>query len=374
MTLRWQLDGPAGAPALVLLNSLGTTTDMWSPCLAPLSEQFRVIRIDTRGHGGSPPPPAQAPCDIADLSRDVLAVLDELGLERVDLAGLSLGGMIGMWLAAHEPERIRRLALLCSTSLPANPDGYLARAETVRREGMSAVAGAVLRLWLTEDLAGRDPQLAEQLRTMLLSVDAEGYAQCCQAIAALNLGADLSRIASPTLVISGADDPAAPPEHGRAIASGIVGSRLEIIGPAAHLATYEQPGRIAALLLEHFRAGATLQAGYRTRRQVLGDAHVDRTIAETTELTAPFQDFITRYAWGEVWSRPELSRRDRTIATLAALVTLGAEHEIAMHVRAAIRNGLTPAEIGEVLLHTAVYAGLPRANRALAIARQTLDE
>ena len=116
------------------------------------------------------------------------------------------------------------------------------------------------------------------------------------------------------------------------------------------------------------------EQGMTTRRAVLGDEHVDRAVANTTELTAPFQDFITRYAWGEVWSRPGLDRRARSIVTLAALTSLRAEHEIAMHVRAALRNGLTPAEIAEVLLHTALYAGLPAANAAFAIAQRTLAE
>jgi 4-carboxymuconolactone decarboxylase len=116
------------------------------------------------------------------------------------------------------------------------------------------------------------------------------------------------------------------------------------------------------------------EQGMTVRREVLGDAHVDRAVANTSELTAPFQDFITRYAWGDVWARPGLDRRTRSIVTLTALTALRAEKEIAMHVRAAITNGLTPAEIGEVLLHTAVYAGLPAANAALAIAQRTLAE
>ena len=114
--------------------------------------------------------------------------------------------------------------------------------------------------------------------------------------------------------------------------------------------------------------------GMQVRRGVLGDAHVDRAVANTTDLTEPFQDFITRYAWGDVWARPGLDRRTRSIVTLAALTALGAENEIAMHVRAAVVNGLTPAEISEVLLHTAVYSGLPKANAAFAIAQKVLQE
>ncbi len=118
----------------------------------------------------------------------------------------------------------------------------------------------------------------------------------------------------------------------------------------------------------------THEAGMAVRRAVLGDAHVDRAIARTTEFSAPFQDFLTRYAWGEVWTRPDLDRRTRSCITLAVLVALRAEEELALHVRAAVRNGLTPAEIREVLLHTAIYAGVPAANTAFAVAQRTLAE
>jgi 4-carboxymuconolactone decarboxylase len=115
------------------------------------------------------------------------------------------------------------------------------------------------------------------------------------------------------------------------------------------------------------------EEGMKVRREVLGDEHVDRAVANTTPFTEPFQDFITRYAWGEIWARPGLDRKTRSCITLAALVSLGAENEIAMHVRAALRNGLTPEEIGEVILHTAVYAGVPKANSAFAIAKEALE-
>jgi 3-oxoadipate enol-lactonase/4-carboxymuconolactone decarboxylase len=274
--------------------------------------------------------------------------------------------MLGMWRAIHRPERVGRLALLCTSAYLPPAAGWTDRAATVRSQGMGAIAEAVAARWITAELAARDPELAISLRTMLAGVDAESYAQCCEAIAEMDQRRDLGRIAAPTLTIAAMSDAATPPEHTRLIAKEIIGSRLEILEAASHLATVEQPGRIAALLLGHFRGGASLAAGFASRRAVLGDAHVDAAIAATTELTAPFQDFVTRYAWGDVWTRPGLSRRDRSIVTLAALVTLGAEHEVAIHVRGALRNGVSADEIGEILLHTAVYAGLPRANRAMA--------
>jgi len=371
--LHHQVYGPDGAPSLVLLNSLGTTSAMWAAQLGALSEQFRVVMIDTRGHGKSPPAPEER-TSIDDLGHDVLAVLTSLGIARAHLAGVSLGGMTAMWLAVHHPDRVDRLALL-STSAHLPPEAmWRTRAAAVRTDGLASIAEPVVARWLTTELAARDPELVAQLRTMLAGNDAESYAQCCEAIAELDLRSDLGRIAAPTLVIAAAQDVATPPEHGRVIADGIAGARLEIVPDAAHIATVEQAGAITRLLIEHLRGGATLAAGFATRRAVLGDDHVDRAIDATRPLTAPFQEFVTRYAWGDVWSRPGLARRERSIATLAVLVALGAEHEIAMHIRAAVTNGLSSDEIAEVLLHTALYAGLPRANRAFAIAQQVLAE
>ncbi len=372
MKLHSWVDGPSDAPPLVLLGSVGSTADMWQPVLAPLTEQFRVVRLDHRGHGRSAPSPRGAGSTLADLGDDALMTLDELGLHRVDWVGLSLGAMVGMWLAIHRPERIARLALLCTSAHLGS--GYLERAEQVRADGMAAIADSVVDRWITPTLAARDADLRTELRAMVAGIDAESYAQCCEAIGTMDLRPDLARIASPTLVIAAEDDPATTPEHLEVIADGVPGARLEMLSGAAHIATYEQPARIAALLQQHLRAGATLADGYITRRQVLGDAQVDRATAAATPLTQPFQQFLTRYAWGDIWSRTELARRDRSIATLAALVTLGAEHELAMHIRAARSNGLDDAEIVEVLMHCALYAGLPRANRAIALAAEILNE
>jgi 3-oxoadipate enol-lactonase / 4-carboxymuconolactone decarboxylase len=367
-------DGSGDAPPLLLLDSLGSTTEMWTPIVGVLAEQFRVVRIDHRGHGGSAPSPVGTPSSVADLAEDVLTTMDELGLGRVDAAGVSLGGMVGMWLAIHRPERIGRLALLCTSAHLTPLEQWHNRADAVRAHGMSAISDAVVARWITPSLAGRDPELVARLGAMVSSIDAESYAQCCEAIATMDLRPDLGRIAAPTVVVAGANDVAIPRDQLEAIASAMANARLEVLEDAAHVPTFERPGAVAAILIEHFRAGATLAAGFAARREVLGDTHVDRAIAATTPLTAPFQDFITRYAWGDIWTRGELTRREQSMVTLSSLVTLGAEHELAMHVRAALRNGLRDDEIVAVLMHTAVYAGVPRANRAIAIARDVLDD
>lgn len=376
--LSWDITGQPGAPVVVLLSPIGCTGEIWEPLLGRLGEELRVVRIDTRGHGRSPAGAAGGPVGIADLGRDVLECLAEvrprLDVTRVHLIGLSLGGMTAMWLAAHHPDVVGRLVLACTSAYLPPAARWLERAAAVRAGGMSTVAGLPASTWVTPAYAEREPAAIERLEAMLGTVDPEAYAQCCEAIATMDLRPDLPRIAAPTLVIAATADTAIPPALVRETGRAIPGATVAEVAGAGHLATAEHPAELALLALGHLGAGATLAAGFRTRTAVLGAEHVTRAQAGTTELTAPFQDLVTRYAWGDVWSRPGLSRRDRSVATLAALVTLGAEAELGMHVKAALRNGLSRQEVAEVLLHTALYAGLPRANRALALAQQALAE
>lgn len=379
-----QVDGPAAAPVLVLSGSLGTALEMWDPQIPALARYFRVVRYDLRGHGRSPVPPG--PYEIADLGADLIALLDSLGVARAHLCGLSLGGMLSLWTAAHHPERVDRLVVCCTSAQLGPPQMWIDRAAVVGAQGTAAVADGVVSRWFTPALQLREPALIARMRAMLAATPSTGYAACCGAIQRMDLRADLAAIRAPTLAIAGAEDPSTPPAHLTRIAGAIAGSHLAVIDGAAHLCNIEQPEWTSALILAHLQGralptpkGATVSdsprdIGMRIRRQVLGDAHVDRAQAQTTPFTAAFQDFITRVAWGDVWARPDLDRRTRSCVTLAILTALGRDAEIALHVRAALRNGLTPTEIGEVLLHTAVYAGVPAANRAFAIAQGVLDE
>jgi 3-oxoadipate enol-lactonase len=243
-------DGADDAPPLVLSPSLGSTLAMWDPQVAALSATHRVIRYDHRGHGGSPVPPP--PYAIADLGADALALLDALGVERADWCGLSLGGMVGMWLAAHAPERIGRLALCCTSAQLGTPESWADRIDAVRAGGTDGVAEAGVGRWLTDDFAAANPEVVAWLRGMIAATDDDGYVGCCQAIASMDLRPDLVRIRAPALVIAGADDPSTPPDHGERIAAGIPGARLEVVADAAHLANVQQPEAVGALLAAHF--------------------------------------------------------------------------------------------------------------------------
>lgn len=245
------VDGPVDGPVVVFAGSLGSDLRMWEPQVAPLvARGYRVVRYDTRGHGGSPVPPG--PYRLEDLGADFLALLDDLGVERAHLVGLSLGGMTGMWLGTHAPDRIASLVLCCTSAKLGPPSMWAERARRVRAEGTASVAEAGVGRWLTAAYVASHPDVAEFLRGMIAAVPAEGYAACCELIERMDQLDALPKITAPTLVIAGADDPATPPqEHARPIAEGIPGARLEVVPGAAHLGSYERPAEFTRLILDH---------------------------------------------------------------------------------------------------------------------------
>ncbi|HET7479196.1 MAG TPA: 3-oxoadipate enol-lactonase [Rubrobacteraceae bacterium] len=242
------LEGPEDAPVLVMANSLGTTFRMWDEQAPALSERFRLLRYDHRGHGGSPVPPG--PYGMDDLGQDVLALLDRLEIERASFCGLSIGGMVGMWLASEAPGRIERL-VLCCTSARFDPDAYSSRARTVREDGVAKIADAVLERWFTPAFHKSRPDLVEWAGRMLRDTPVEGYAGCCEAISVADLPERIGRIQAPTLVIAGADDPAAPVDKAEFIRDSIPSARLVVVEQAAHLANVEQPETVTRAILDH---------------------------------------------------------------------------------------------------------------------------
>ena len=236
--VEYTLDGPGDGPVVVFSNSLGTTGAMWDAQAAALSERFRVLRYDSRGHGDSPAPPG--PYAMADLARDVLELLDRLELERVSFCGLSIGGMTGMWLGANAPERIDRLAICCTGLQLPTAEMWTERAALVRREGMASVVDATIERWFTPAFLERSPEVVENIRVAFLATDPEGYAGCCEALAEFDMRGRLGGVSAPTLVIAGEDDPVGTPERAAAIGDEIEGSRVVVLPDAKHLAAVEQ--------------------------------------------------------------------------------------------------------------------------------------
>ncbi|MFC5722339.1 4-carboxymuconolactone decarboxylase [Streptomyces gamaensis] len=368
--LHHRVDGPDDAPVLLLGPSLGTSSAVWDPQLPELARHHRTVRWDLPGHGGSPASLLRPDATVRDLARLVLDLADALGAERFACAGISLGGAVGTHLAAHHPERVTSLALICSAARFGTPRAWHERRRLVQEHGIAAAADSAPARWFTRDTA--QLPAARALVTDHRTVDPAGYAACCHLLAGLDLRADLPRVSAPTLVLAGREDRAVPPARTRELADGIPDATLLGIPRAAHLANVERPRPVLDALRHHLAATAT--DGTAVRRAVLGDDHVDRATAATTPFTAPFQELITRYAWGEIWTRPGLDRRTRSCITLTALVAGGHHEELALHVRAALRNGLTAEDIREVLLQTAIYCGVPAANTAFTIARRVLEQ
>lgn len=364
MELRHRIDGPDDAPLLVLGPSLGTTTHLWDPQIPELARTWRVLRYDLPGHGASPA--AKGPFGVDDIADAVLALA---GPGRFAVGGVSLGGAVALSIAVDHPGRVSELVLCCTSARFGDPETWRQRAARVRAEGMGWLAGMVTARWFTH---GAGSEVAEPMQSSLLGTDAESYALACDALAAYDQRDHLPRVTARTLVIAGDRDPATPLAHAELLAEGIPGARLAVVPEAAHLANVERPAVVSGLMSRFLGHGC----GMKTRREVLGEEYVDRALASGAEsgLTADFQDFITRYAWGEIWTRPGLDRRTRSVITLTALVARGHLDELALHVRAALRVGLTADEIAEVLLQTAVYCGVPAANAAFGVASRVLRE
>jgi 3-oxoadipate enol-lactonase / 4-carboxymuconolactone decarboxylase len=377
--IHYRFDGPEDAPVLMLSNSLGTTLEMWDAQLPALSRDFRVLRYDTRGHGQSEVPAGEY--SIEQLGRDVVGLLDALGLEQVHFCGLSIGGLTGQWLGLHAPQRLRRLIVANTAARIGNAETWNARIALVGEKGMAEVADGAVGRWFTKDYAQAEPALVAAVRRQLLQTPPAGYIGGCAAVRDADFRASLRQIRLPMLIIAGNQDPVTTTADARFIAAAVSGARLVNL-PAAHLSNIEaRAGFNVALLgfldaerIERLHEDDRYTLGLQRRREVLGSAHVDRSLAGLTSFNEEFQDYITRNAWGAIWTRPGLPGHTRSLLTIAMMIALGRDAELRLHLNAARNNGVSRDEIKEVLLQSAVYCGVPAANHAFHLAQQVFAE
>ena len=289
----------------------------------------------------------------------------------------------GAALAIEHPERVEKI-IGANTSAQMSPDLMRERAALVRQKGMQAVIDAVLGRFFTQGFRDRKPPLLGSTRATVLATDPEGYAACCMAIAGMKIKDKLARVKAPLLVINGAQDVSTPPaEHGERIATAVAGARSVMLD-AAHLSAVEQPEAFAGAVLA-FLSGARgdedlstardtlFEAGLVMRRAVLGDEWVDKSLASRNALTEEFQNFITRVAWGEIWTRPGLDQRTRRLLVLAITASLSRWEEFCLHLRAGVEQGsLTLEDVKEALMQIAIYAGVPAANTGMHHAQTIL--
>lgn len=385
-----QLSGTAERPLLILGPSLGTSVEaLWGAVAQHLADDFHVVGWDLPGHGRASNFTDDTPVSIPGLAADVAAAVAELSKERghdgetFHYAGCSIGGAVGLQLAVDSPDRLRSLTTVCSAAVFGTPQGWHERAATVREQGTGAILTSSAERWFAPGFIAANGDISGSLLHSLQHADRFAYARLCEALANFDVRERLTDITTPVLAIAGGHDIATPVASSQEIVDGVATGQVHVLSQVAHLAPAEAPLQVAALISQHARNHGgegprtvhdVYDDGMRVRRQVLSDAHVDRANASKTEFTTDFQEFITQYAWGTIWTRPGLDRRSRSMITLTALIALGHDEELGMHVRAALRNGLSREEIKEVLLHSAIYCGVPSANTAFRIAQETFEE
>lgn len=248
--MHYTLNGPASAPVVTLSHSLATNLAMWEPQASALAARYRVLRYDTRGHGGTDAP--SGPYSLDQLAEDAVALLRALGVERTHFVGLSMGGMIGQVLALTHPETLRSL-ILCDTSSRVPPEAKPVWDERIRMaesHGMEPHVEPTLGRWFTAPFASKSPETVESVRAMIRETKPQGYVGCCHAIKALDLTDRLSAITVPTLIVVGEDDPGTPVAASRAIHERIRGSELAVLKSASHLSNIEQPETFTKALLD----------------------------------------------------------------------------------------------------------------------------
>jgi len=367
-------EGPpptADTAPVLMLHSIGTNLHLFDPQATALARNHRVIRMDLRGHGLSDAPTGEYSMPV--LAGDALALLDALGVRRAHVVGVSIGGRIAQQMAAEAPDRVASLVLIDTAAEFAPASMWQQRMELVREKGMAGLADAVMARWVVDDSLAS----SRGLRRMLLATDPVGYAGCAAALRDARAADVAGRIACPTTVIVGDRDVATPPDVAAALRDMIPGAALVTIPEAAHLPNLEHAHAVNDAVLHHFAALAPQpgkEGGLAIRKTTLGEAHVGRAQANVTSFDAAFQDWITANVWGGIWTRPGLTRHQRSMLVLAVTAALGRHEEFELHVRATRNTGVTPEEISELLLQVGAYAGVPAANSAIKIAKRILLE
>lgn len=378
-SVAYRLLGAEANPLVVLAHPLGMSQAVWDDVLALLLPRYRVLTWDLPGHGASEAWPADGGAiSPADLAADALALADHAGTERFHFAGTSIGGVVGQQLLAEHAGRLLSATLTNTGAVIGTAEFWSARAGRVRGEGLAAVAGEIVPRWFAAARFEANPALESGWRVQMARTDDESYARLCEMLGSHAFSGRLAAAAGVRVrLLGGSEDLATPPATLEALAAECGGAPLEILDGVGHVPSVEVPALFAGRLLATLAApgeagerGVDYATGLATRKQVLGEEHVERATRNANSLDAPFQRMITRLAWGELWSNEDLSRRERSMVTLGILAALGRDGELELHLKTAQRIGLPEAELRQVLMHVAVYGGVPAANHAFAVAKR----
>ena len=375
-SVAYRLLGAEGNPLVVLAHPLGMSQAVWDDVIPALLPRYRVLTWDLPGHGASQAVSGDriAP---ADLAAEALALVDLAGAQRFHFAGTSIGGVVGQQLIAEHGDRLFSATLTNTGAVIGNPDLWNTRAGRVRQEGLAAMSEEIVPRWFAKAAFEASPALKAGWCTQMGRGDDESYAQLCEMLGRDTFTGKLSGKSTKVQLFGGSEDMATPPATLDGLAEELDGAPLEIFDGVGHVPSVEAPALFAEKLLavltrdlgDVANHGVAYATGLETRKQVLGEEHVARSTANANRLDAPFQQMITRLAWGELWSNDDLTRRERSMITTGILAALGRE-ELTLHLKTAKRIGLTDAELRQVLMHVAIYGGVPAANHAFALAKE----
>jgi 3-oxoadipate enol-lactonase/4-carboxymuconolactone decarboxylase len=284
-----------------------------------------------------------------------------------------MGGLIGQWLGIHHPNRIIKLIISNTDAKIGTTSTWNDRINTITKEGMQAIVDGTMERWFTDGFRKKNPNRIAEIKAAFLQNNALGYANSCAAVRDADFQDQIYKITAKTLVITGDEDAVTTVAQAEALVKKIPNATLKVL-PARHLSSTELPKEYAEILIDFIVGESTFQKGMHVRRTVLGDAHVNKAIGNSNEFNGEFQNFISNYAWGEIWTRPGLSKHNRSLITIAMLIALNRKAELQMHIRAAFNNGVSKDEIKEVMMQAALYCGLPAANEAIHIAEDIFRE
>ncbi len=352
---------------------------MWDELVPHLLPFFRVLRYETSSSlvatialSGTSNLPNNGILTIEYLGDEVIELMDSLNIETAYYCGLSMGGLIGQWLGINHPNRFKKMALSNTGAKIGNDERWNTRIETITKNGMKSIVDETMERWFTEKFRKENPKRVAETYEMFLRSNVMVYSNLCCAIRDADFREDLRKISVETLVITGDEDPVTNVEQADFLVKHIPNATLKLL-PARHLAATELPKEFANVLI-NFLLPTLRSRGMHVRRTVLGDAHVEKANAKINDFNADFQQFITKYAWGEIWTRPNLSKHNRSLITLAMLIALNRGNEFKMHVKAALNNGVSIDEIKEVIMQSSIYCGLPAANEAFHLAEEVFRD
>lgn len=375
-SVAYRLMGSEVNPLIVLAHPLGMSQAVWDDVIPALLPCYRVLTWDLPGHGASQAVSGRqvTPAALAD---EVLALTALAGAQRFHFVGTSIGGVVGQQLIAAHAERLLTATLTNTGAVIGHPDLWNTRAERVRQEGLAAMSQEIVPRWFAPAAFEASPALKAGWCTQMGRGDDESYAQLCEMLGRDTFTGKLSGQKVKVQLLGGSEDMATPPATLKALATELDGAPLEILDGVGHVPSVEAPVLFAQKLLallatdlgDVANQGVAYATGLETRKQVLGEEHVARSTANANSLDTPFQQMITRFAWGELWSNDDLTRRERSMITTGILAALGRE-ELSLHLKTAKRIGLTEAELRQVLMHVAIYGGVPAANHAFALAKE----